>query len=386
MSKKVPPHQSNDELYQLSKEELVEAIQVLQAEIARLKEIISRDSKTSSKPPSQDIIKKSEKKKSTQETSLDEVKRKPGGQPGHQGKTRKGFGRVDRIEILHPEVCPHCGGIHLTSSPENVEIQQVAQFVANAIEIVEYHRVHSQCTRCGTVCAANWSDEIIPGQDLGVRLQALIGWLGNYAHVPYSKIRDLIQELGQIDIGEGTLVATNQRVAQAIKTPVEELGNWVKTEQPNIHVDETPRAVKGVKEWLWVAAHKAFCLFRAADTRSRAELELLLGTEYRGVISSDDFSVYNGYPAAAQQKCLAHLRRHFKNLIKSPGLNNAAIGEVFVGLIDDVFKNYRSFPTSGDLKVYREWACGYKSKLTDALNKWIPRFWGNGFEFVIQTA
>ena len=104
------------------------------------------------------------------------------------------------------------------------------------------------------------------------------------------------------------------------------------------------------------------------------------------MISSDDFSVYNGYPAAAQQKCLAHLRRHFKNLIKSPGLNNAAIGEVFVGLIDDVFKNYRSFPTSGDLKVYREWACGYKSKLTDALNKWIPRFWGNGFEFVIQTA
>ncbi len=99
MSKKVRPHQSNDELYQLSKEELVEAIQVLQAEIARLKEIISRDSKTSSKPPSQDIIKKSEKKKSTQETSLDEVKRKPGGQPGHQGKTLTGFGRVDRIEI-----------------------------------------------------------------------------------------------------------------------------------------------------------------------------------------------------------------------------------------------------------------------------------------------
>jgi transposase len=56
-----------------------------------------------------------------------------------------------------------------------------------------------------------------------VRLQALIGWLGNYAHVPYSKIRDLIQELGQIDIGEGTLVATNERVAQAIKTPVEKV-------------------------------------------------------------------------------------------------------------------------------------------------------------------
>ena len=192
----------------------------------------------------------------------------------------------------------------------------------------------------------------------------------------------MIQELGQIDIGEGTLVKTNQRVAQAIKKPVEELENWLKTEQPNVHVDETPWTVKGIKEWLWVATNKAFCLFRAADTRSRAELESLLGSEYRGVLSSDDFSVYNGYPvisplgmreAIAQQKCLAHMRRHFKSLIKSPGLNNALIGEVFVGLINDVFSNYSLLQISGDIKAYMEWACQFKLKLTKAFNKWIPK-------------
>ena len=161
-------------------------------------------------------------------------------------------------------------------------------------------------------------------------------------------------------------------VAQAIETPVEKLGNWVKTEQPNVHVDKTPWAVKGVKEWLWVVGNKAFCLFHAADTRSRTELESMLGTKYRRVLSSDDFSVYNEYPAVAQQKCLAHMRRHFKSLIKLPGLNNVAIGEVFVGLINDVFNNYRSFQTSGGMKAYIEWTCGFKSKLIDALNKWIP--------------
>ena len=288
MNKKVPPKQSDEELYQLSKEELVEIINALQVEVARLKEIISKDSKTSSKPPSQDILKKSEKKKSTEETDSDETKRKPGGQPGHEGKTRKGFGRIDRIEVLRLEVCPHCGETHLCDDEENFEVKQVAQFVANPIEIVEYHRVKSQCRHCGIISAANWSDEIIPGQDLGVRLQALIGWLGNYAHIPYTKIRELIQELGKIDIGEGTLVKTNQRVAQAIETPIEELEDWVKTEQPNVHVDETPWTVKGVKEWLWVVAHKDFCLFHAADTRSRAELESLLGSEYHGVLSSDE--------------------------------------------------------------------------------------------------
>ena len=64
---------------------------------------------------------------------------------------------------------------------------------------------------------------------------------------------------------------------------------------------------------------------------------------------------------------------YFKSLIKSSGLNNAAIGEVFVGLVNDVFKNYRLFQTQGDIKAYIEWACGFKSKLTEALNKWIPK-------------
>ena len=59
---------------------------------------------------------------------------------------------------------------------------------------------------------------------------------------------------------------------------------------------------------------------------SREVEEDQLGTQYLGVIISDDFSVYNGYPVAAQQKCQAHLRRHCQRLIKTPGINNESIG------------------------------------------------------------
>ncbi len=38
----------------------------------------------------------------------------------------------------------------------------------------------------------------------------------------------------------------------------------------------------------------------------------MLGSEFTGVLCSDDFSVYNGCQVGAQQKCLAHLKRHFK--------------------------------------------------------------------------
>ncbi len=58
----------------------------------------------------------------------------------------------------------------------------------------------------------------------------------------------MLRELGGIEIGIGTLQATNARVANAVKPAVEALWKWAPL-QPSIHVDETPWCVKGVKEW-----------------------------------------------------------------------------------------------------------------------------------------
>jgi transposase len=70
----------------------------------KLKERQPSNSKTSSKPPSSDLIQKSETAKvDNSKESKSQPKRKPGGQPGHIGKTRKGFGRIDRYEISTPD-------------------------------------------------------------------------------------------------------------------------------------------------------------------------------------------------------------------------------------------------------------------------------------------
>ena len=390
MMKDLPQQPDPESLSQLSKEELVRSIieqasviSELQATIKELKQEIQRlrasrevDSKISSKPPSSALLKKPENKKPQSEPDANSPKRKPGGQPGHQGKTRKGFGHVDRYEILRPQVCLSCGRTELAIEPTKVEKQQVAQLVERPIEIVEYHRHSCQCQHCGAIQSADWSPAMIPGQDLGVRLQAFLGWMGNYGHLPYEKQQEMLWELGQIEIGVGTLVKTNQRVEQAIAPLVLELSAWVQQEQPNVHVDETPWPVLGLKEWLWVIAHPQFCLFQAADTRSRAELETQLGTEYGGVLSSDDYSVYNGYPVVAQQKCLAHLRRHFLRLLKLPGKHNQAIGEAFINLIDEAFKNYRQWQDTGERLSYNDWVLGFKSRLESTLKQWSTQAGG----------
>ncbi|MGD2181563.1 IS66 family transposase [Lusitaniella coriacea] len=361
-------------LSQLSKKELVEIlikqqqiIEKLSQEIESLKARLNINSKNSSVPPSADLLKKSEKKPQAQQKDEPAQKRKPGGQPGHKGRTRKGFGRVDRYETLHPKNCPVCGETLEQTQVVKVEKHQVAQLVERPIEIVEYQRNHCQCSQCGQTTSLPWPNSIMPGQDLGIKLQSFLGWLGSYGHLSYEKQQEMLWEVGKISIGVGTLVQTKQRIEQVSQPSLEALRNWVEQEQPPLHVDETPWAVKGVKEWLWVMAHPQFCLFHGGDTRSRVELESQLGSHYRGVLSSDDYSVYNGYPVAAQQKCLAHLRRHFLRLIEHPGKNNRTLGETWVALIDEAFRHYRLWQKNGDECEYYDWVTQFKEKLCSTL-------------------
>ncbi|WP_017306348.1 DUF6444 domain-containing protein [Spirulina subsalsa] len=111
----IPPPIEREQLTRATSEVLVDfvlrqrgIIEQLVAEIERLKNNASSDSQSSSKPPSSDIHKRSERQAAEKEQAK-EGKRKPGGQPGHVGKTRKGLGRIDRYEVVRPQQFPRGG-------------------------------------------------------------------------------------------------------------------------------------------------------------------------------------------------------------------------------------------------------------------------------------
>ena len=232
---------------QLSQAELVEMVLGLQKIIEELQEKLAiatgksrTTSQTSSKPPSTDLLQKPEKPTLKPE---EDQKKKPGGQPGHQGKTRKGFGRVDRSEISSPDICLNCGSTEL-SEVINIHSQQVASLVAKPIEIVEYQTQSCKCLECGAVVRGEPPLGIVPGQDLSVNLQALLVWLGNYGHLSYAKLTELLWELGTIEVSVGTLQKTNERVAAAVKPALKALWEWAPL-QSNVHVDETLAVCNG---------------------------------------------------------------------------------------------------------------------------------------------
>lgn len=371
---KEPPQFERDALEQMSQSVLVdiilrqqEAIHQLFEEVARLKGVINRNSSDSSKPPSSDFLKKSEIAKAE---TAEVGKRKAGGQPGHAGATRKGFGQVDRFEVVKPQECPNCGG--QTWIEMGVKTRQCARLVEKPVEVVAYQQHQCRCQNCAMVVWGKMPAEVIQEQDLEASLQGMLVWLGTYGHLSYEKQQEWLVQMGLEEIGIGTLAATTQRVATQIKGKVEALADWIR-EQPHTHVDETGWPVKGVKEWLWSFSGAGYALYRGADTRSRAELEAVLGEHFEGVLSSDDYSVYNGYGVERQQKCLAHLRRHFKQLLKLVPKAQQNIGRVFINLIDQAFEAHRKWHERKDDAQYFRWACKFKQKVSKAITDWMPK-------------
>ena len=51
--------------------------------------------------------------------------------------------------------------------------------VDRAIQIVEYKRYTWICSVCGERQRAHWSPEIVPGQDIGITGQGVLGWINN---------------------------------------------------------------------------------------------------------------------------------------------------------------------------------------------------------------
>lgn len=72
----------------------------------------------------------------------------------------------------------------------------------------------------------------------------------------------------------------------------------------------------------------------------------------------------------AQQKCLAHLRRHFKKVVALSHGNNRVLGQAFLDLIDEAFAQHRHWRQTQDVLSYQTWAIGFKLRVTQSIQQW----------------
>ena len=165
-------------------------IQALEERIARLE----KDSETSSKPPSSDPNKANRNQSLRKKSG-----KKPGGQPGHPGKTRYQE-NPDKVVHCQPVAqCSDCGaGLDITQS-ECVETRQEIDIPPIKSYVTEYQRMAITC-QCGQRHLGQFPDHVTAHLQLAQRLKSFLVYL-NVTHVlPYARLTQLMNDLFDIQI------------------------------------------------------------------------------------------------------------------------------------------------------------------------------------------
>lgn len=322
-----PPVMDREQLQKASQEELIGIIFSLVEIINRLEEKIakiSRNSSTSSKPPSSDITKP--------RTLGGSGEKKQGAQEGHNGTTRTPFGEaeIDEVKELKVEECPHCHSQDVVLDvAKETRRQQQAELIAHPVWLTEYLQPAYICLACGHTMFASLPAGVIENQLFGPRLQALIGYLKGSQHCSYTSLQEFCKEILQIAVSRGLLCDIISRLNATIKVPYEALKEHL-TKEPYLHIDESGWKNNGVTHWAWVFATKLFSFFTIEASRGSAILNEVLGASFKGCLISDFFSAYVKYASPSQQFCLAHLIRDIKFLVTLPNSRERDFGKILL--------------------------------------------------------
>jgi transposase len=289
---------------------MVAELPTLQTRVAELEARLNQNSQNSSKPPSSGPPSAPPPPTKTPRGKP----KKQGAQPGHPEQQRELLpeAEVDKVVAVHPTCCPNCHDmLPATLGSACLPLrQQVWELPEVWPTITEFQYLTVCCRGCGELVTAPRPDDVPPGA-FGPRVVALIALLHGRYRISDRELVVLLQMVWHLPISLGSVVNL-QQVASAALAPAHAEVQEAVTSSEQANVDETSWHEGQKKPWLWVAVTSLAVLFRVQYGRGRAQLALLLGTVFAGLVTSDRLSAYNSIEVARRQLCLAHLVRNFR--------------------------------------------------------------------------
>lgn len=288
-----------EQLKQLSKDELITIILALESRIAALE----KNSSNSSKPPSFDVG-SPKRNQSLREPSG----RSSGGQIGHAGNTRIQVEHPDTIVVCRPNACDSCG-TPLAYVPGLLwEKRQVADIPEIQMSVTEYQKESVACPGCGARSTGVFPEHVSASFQFGNHFQSLIVYLNIVHHIPFERLTLLVNDLLHINPSEGTIDAILSR-AEWHGTPLQKeilgivkQGSWAGGDETGIRVEKETW-------WLWTWQHTFATLYIAHQSRGYEVVKEHFGEDYAGTLVHDCWSAQNNTRAGHHQLCHAHLLR-----------------------------------------------------------------------------
>jgi len=312
------------------------------AELERQLASARKDSSTSSKPPSSDIVKPP--RPAAQARVGQRRKRRCGGQLGHERHERTPFApeEVDRAWIYEwPE-----SSLSADWKPlEAFSTVQQVDLITKLFEVTE-HRARLYLHRpTGEVIAAPLPEEVLRAGLVGPRLSALIAYQKGACHMTYRVIATFLADVMHLPLSTGQLAKVVGKASAALAPSYAQLQAALPG-QAMLNVDETGHPDSGQRLWTWgfhAPGSQGFTFFHIDPSRSSDVLKEFLGESFRGVVGCDYLSAYRKFLhdiGAAMQFCWSHLIRDVKYLVTLPDAVTRRFGEKLLGKIKHLFRTW----------------------------------------------
>jgi transposase len=284
----------------------------LEARIQALEDQVARNSHNSSKPPSSDGLRKPAPKSRRQASG------KPsGGQQGHIGYRLEPVEKPHHIEVHPVLACEHCHTDLAEVEAHKLEKRQVFDLPAISLEVTEHQAEVKTCPVCGRLNRAAFPEGVTQPTQYGPRVRAQMVYFHLYHFIPLSRTAEILSELYQQPVSDGTVLAAAVELAGRVEGVNERVKAYlVETDTP-VHFDETGARVNGKLAWLHSASTEQATYYAIHPKRGREAMDTIdILPERRGWSIHDAWQPYLSYLDAKHGLCNAHLVRELVFLIE----------------------------------------------------------------------
>jgi transposase len=253
---------NQEELEQLSKQELIDLKLLQNKQIAELQEAFKKlndnyeallmkfnnnqklrtSSKNSSQPPSKD-------QKSNQPKG--KTRHRHGPPKGHEKHEREQVAEPDKVIELRVKSCCKCCADLMTEEGQLVRVNQITELPEAKAQVIEVRQYQTTCSECGQVQVETAPSGLEMERTFGARLEATVVYYRQEQHMSYERTQLALLNLQGVEISQGGIDGIMQRVGNKAIQAAEPIAETVR-QSAVIHSDETGSRVNGNNWWEWV--------------------------------------------------------------------------------------------------------------------------------------
>lgn len=293
------------------------SVELLMLVVSLLTNRLSRNSKNSSKPPSQDPDRERRQRAKGE--------KKPGGQEGHAGTTLEKIAKPHRIEEIEIDRRTIPPGDYTKVGYESRQVFDVKIGLC----VTEY-RAEKLRDGLGMIYTAIFPEGVTKAAQYGGEVKAQSVYMSQFQLVPQARVQGYFNDQVGLAISKGSIGNFNQEAYERL----ESFEVWAKGALHSSflnHADETGINVDGKKVWLHNLSNDRVTLYHADSERGKGAMDRMgVLPFYRGRLCHDHWKPYYRYENVIHVLCNAHHLRELERVIQEEGHGWAGIMKDFL--------------------------------------------------------